>query len=89
MLPAAPHHGITVAHQKAVSDVKRRTGDRLGRRAIEHPQRQAVPSIGYVEQQAAIAALRILGGKDADIGRKMDEPGAVARRQSEVRDPLV
>ena len=89
VLPAAPHYGITLAHQKSVSNIQWRTGDGLGRCAIEHPQRQAVPSVEYIEQQTAIAASGILRGKDADIGRKMDEPVAVTRSQSEVRDSPV
>jgi len=43
----------------------------------------------HIEQQAAIAASGIFRGKDPEIGRKMDEPVAVTRSQSEIVDPLV
>ena len=89
VLPAAPHHGVALPHQEPVANVQRGTGDGLSRRPIEHPHRQAVAPVGYLQQQTAIAALVVPRGENTNICGEMHEPVAVTRGQREVRDPLV
>ena len=57
--------------------------------AIEHRERQPVTPVYYVEQQAAVAALLVLGGQDPQICSKSDPAVTIARRKIEVGDATV
>ena len=89
VLPAAPRHGVAAAHQEAVAGIGRRTGvDRPGD-TIEGRQRQPVAAVRRVEQQAMVAARRVLGSEDADIRGEMHEASLVARGQVDIGDDAV
>jgi len=89
MLPTAPHYSVAMAHQKPISAIVQHTGSDRPWDAIEHRERQPVAAVYYVEQQAAVAALLVLGGQDPQICRKSDAAIAIARRKIEVGDAAI
>ena len=78
-----------MAHQKPISAIERHTGGDRPWDAIEHRERQPVAPVYHVEQQAAVAALLVLGGQDPQIGSKSNAAVAIARRKIEVGDATV
>ena len=86
MLPATPHHGVALVHQEPIPGVQRRTGDRGAWGVIEHPERQAVPPVRHVEQEAMIATLGVDRREDAHIRGETHQAVGVTRGKVEVRD---
>jgi hypothetical protein len=89
MLPATPHHGVTLVHQETIPGVQRRTGDSGTWGVIEHPERQAVPPVRHVEQEAMIATLGVNRREDTNIRGETHQAVVVTRGKVEVGDPLV
>ena len=89
VLPAAPRDRVAVPHQEPVAELlrARRVGHADG--AVEHPQRDLAAAVRDVEKEPAVAARRIDGPQQIEVRGGLDEPGAVARRQGQIRDGLV
>src|SRR5215472_6074574 len=89
VLPAAPDHGIAVAHQKTIASVGWPGRIDWPRHAVKCRQCQPVAAVRYIEQQAVVAA-RLLGRrKDADVSREMHQAVAPALGQIDIDDSAV
>ena len=88
VLPAAPGHGVTLAHDKAIARVQGLVGSHL-RRTIESPQDRATPPIQDIEEYAVIPTLRFHWPEKTVIGREMHPAAGVLRCQLQVGDETV
>ena len=71
-LPPHPHEGVSLFHQEAVAEVGRGSWilTSVGR-AIEAPEESLAPAIGDLEQQRAVALLRVNRSKDVQVSREV------------------
>jgi hypothetical protein len=83
-LPAAPHHGEAVPHQKAVASM---LGVSTFRRTVESRHDRLVAAIGHVAYEAPIAAIEIERLQDPEVALILDIAVRVARGRIEVDDP--
>ncbi|TMC05498.1 MAG: hypothetical protein E6J41_21855 [Chloroflexi bacterium] len=80
----APSEQEPVARLDALADLER------GRRAHRaERQRRLAAAVDHLEQQAALAARRVGGPEDHEVGLEPDSPGRVGRGQAQVRDRRV
>ena len=85
-LPGAPHHRVAAAEQVAVAGVLQCRRVVAGRRVAKILERPLVAAVAVVEEEPPVAADRIGRLQDAEIGRELDQPVAIARRLVQIDD---
>src|SRR5215470_13625792 len=83
-LPAAPHHGESAPHQKAVAGMLRVS---TLWRTVEPRHDRLVAAIGHVVDEAPIAAIEIERLQDPEVALILDEAQRVPCGPVEVEDP--
>ena len=87
-LPAAPDHRVAPAHQVAVARLQGRGGVGSGGDAV-HAQGGLPAPVHHVEQDAPVAPVAVHRLEHGEVRRKLHLAGGIARRQVQVRNPLI
>jgi hypothetical protein len=85
VLPAAPGHSVTLAHQEAVARVQRFAGCHVPR-IVEVPQSRPPAPVQDVQQQAVIPQLRLHWPEDTEIRGETHQALGIPGRQLQVAD---
>src|SRR5262245_59328209 len=88
-LPAAPDHGIAVAHQKTIASVGGPGRIDRPQHAVKCRQCQPVAAVRHIEQQAVVAARLVGRRKDTDVSREMHQAVAPALGEIDIGDRAV
>ena len=89
-LPSDPHERVSLFHQEAVAEVGRGSWILTSvRAAIEAPEESLAPPIGDLEQQRAVAFLRVNRAQDIEIGGEVHAAICAACRVLEIDDARV
>jgi hypothetical protein len=86
VLPADPRHREALTHQKTVAEVLGRRGVRHAHRAVEHAEGHLAPTVGDVEQQAAVPTRGIGRAQQVKVALELDPTVGAARRQRKIGD---
>ena len=89
MLPAAPDHRVSRAHQEAIASVSIPPDLVPHRGVIQHVEAQLPAPVDHVVQQHAVAAGRVGRAQDHHVGRGLHQPIGVARCQRQVGDARI
>ena len=89
-LPAAPHHGVAVVHQKAVAGV-RSLDEIVGHRrdVVEQREPKFAAAIEHLVKQRAVAIGGYRRPQDFHVGDRLDLALRVTRRAIEIDDDAV
>jgi hypothetical protein len=87
-LPAEPDQGVALPLQPAVAGVGHRVdrGRVAGNVGVEEVHRTLVAAVEDVEQQDVVAAGRVGGADDVDVGDVLDHAAGVGRGEPDVLD---
>ena len=88
-LPAAPDHGVAVAHQVPVAGLYGRRGLRAPLGAVEGPQDGLAPPVDHVEEESVSASVRVRWLEHREVRRESDPAVGAPRSELDVGDRLV
>ena len=88
-LPPDPDQRVSLAHEEAVSHLRRSRRVRAARRPIEAPQHPLVAAIGNLEQQHAVAARGVDRLQDEQVGGEVHLAVRLRGGVDQVHDALV
>ena len=88
-LPADGGYRVAAGEQEAVARMRLRPHGCIGRRAIHHGDDAAAAAVRQLDDAAAVRLSGVHRQHDGKIGRELDQPRRIARRQLQVADPGV